>query len=99
MGPLCDKFGGDAKFTFIGGLGMTARTIVALVFLHPTTINDFYGFSNGMVIIFAFGPFLVGMSLSVMAPRTFFIICTVWYGICTALTWWYYARPNAPTPG
>ena len=132
VGPLCDKFGGGAKFTFIGGLGMTVGTIVALFFLNPTSINDFYGFFTGMTIIFffsgfanagtfkqmpmifpprqaggaigwtasigAFGPFLVGMSLSVMAPYAFFVICAVWCAFCTGLAWWYYARPNAPMP-
>ncbi|MEO6942946.1 MAG: MFS transporter, partial [Terrimesophilobacter sp.] len=131
VGPLCDKWGG-AKFTFIGGLGMTAGTIVTLFFLNPTSANDFYGFFTGMTIIFffsgfanagtfkqmpmifpprqaggaigwtaaigAFGPFLVGMSLSVMAPSAFFIICAVWCAFCTALAWWYYARPNAEKP-
>ncbi len=132
VGPLCDKFGGGAKFTFIGGLGMTAGTIVALFFLNPTSLNDFYGFFTGMTIIFffsgfanagtfkqmpmifpprqaggaigwtaaigAFGPFIVGMSLSVMAPFAFFVGCAVWCAFCTGLAWWYYARPNAPMP-
>ncbi|MCB1280327.1 MAG: MFS transporter, partial [Salinibacterium sp.] len=46
----------------------------------------------------AFGPFLVGISLSVMAPHAFFVICAVWCAFCTWLAWWYYARRNAPMP-
>ncbi|GGB92656.1 MFS transporter [Cellulomonas carbonis] len=46
----------------------------------------------------AFGPFLVGIALSVMAPRTFFIGCAVYFAACTVLTWVYYARPGAPKP-
>ncbi|MDT0164275.1 MFS transporter [Actinotalea sp. AC32] len=46
----------------------------------------------------AFGPFLVGIALSVMAPRTFFIGCAVYFAVCTVLTWVYYARPGAPKP-
>ena len=46
----------------------------------------------------AFGPFLVGMALSAMAPFSFFIICAVWCAFCTGLAWWYYARPNAEKP-
>jgi NNP family nitrate/nitrite transporter-like MFS transporter len=46
----------------------------------------------------AFGPFLVGMSLSAMSPYAFFVICAVWCAFCTVLAWWYYARPNAPMP-
>lgn len=46
----------------------------------------------------AFGPFLVGMALSAMAPFSFFMICAVWCAFCTGLAWWYYARPNAEKP-
>ena len=47
----------------------------------------------------AFGPFLVGMMLSALAPLTFFIGCTVFFALCTVLTWIFYARPGAPYPG
>lgn len=131
VGPLCDRWGG-AKFTFIGGLGMTGGTIVTLFFLSPTSASEFSGFFTGMTLIFffsgfanagtfkqmpmifpprqaggaigwtaaigAFGPFLVGMSLSVMAPIAFFIVCAVWCAFCTVLAWWYYARPHAEKP-
>lgn len=131
VGPLCDRWGG-AKFTFVGGLGMTAGTIVTLFFLTPTSASQFSGFFTGMTMIFffsgfanagtfkqmpmifpprqaggaigwtaaigAFGPFLVGVSLSVMSPTAFFIICAVWCAFCTGLAWWYYARPNAEKP-
>ena len=46
----------------------------------------------------AFGPFVVGMGLSAVAPRTFFIGCTVFFALCTYLTWHFYARPGAPRP-
>jgi len=132
VGPLCDKVGGGAKFTFVGGIGMTAGTIVTLFFLSPSSVDEFTGFFTGMTIIFffsgfanagtfkqmpmifpprqaggaigwtasigAFGPFLVGMSLSVMSPYAFFVVCALWCTFCTALAWWYYARPNAPMP-
>jgi MFS transporter, NNP family, nitrate/nitrite transporter len=130
-GPLCDRWGG-AKFTFVGGLGMTLGTVITLFYLNPTSASEFSGFFTGMTIIFffsgfanagtfkqmpmifpprqaggaigwtaaigAFGPFLVGMSLSVMSPSAFFIICAAWCAFCTGLAWWYYARPNAPMP-
>jgi len=49
--------------------------------------------------IAAFGPFVVGIALSAMAPRTFFLGCVVYFAACTVLTWVYYARPGAPRPG
>lgn len=47
----------------------------------------------------AFGPFVVGVLLSLMSPLTFFIGCVVYFAIATCLVWVFYARPNAPFPG
>lgn len=47
----------------------------------------------------AFGPFIVGVLLSLMAPVIFFWGCVVFFAVATALVWIYYARPNAPFPG
>ena len=49
--------------------------------------------------IAAFGPFIVGVLLSAMAPTTFFWGCVAFFAFATALTWIYYARPGAPFPG
>ena len=48
--------------------------------------------------IAAFGPFVVGVALSMVAPRAFFVGAAVYFAFCTALTWHYYARPGAPMP-
>ena len=50
------------------------------------------GFTSAIA---AFGPFLVGMALTVMAPKVFFIGAAVYFALCTCLTWHYYARPGA----
>lgn len=47
----------------------------------------------------AFGPFIVGILLSMMAPATFFIGATVFFAIAAVLAWIFYARPGAPYPG
>ncbi|WP_104083223.1 MFS transporter [Cryobacterium sp. Y11] len=52
-GPLCDRFGG-AIFTFIGGAGMAVGTTITAFFLTPTSVDEFYGFLTGMLIIFFF---------------------------------------------
>ena len=49
--------------------------------------------------IAAFGPFIVGILLSMMAPAIFFWGCVVFFAFATTLVWIYYARPNAPFPG
>ena len=48
--------------------------------------------------IAAFGPFLVGMGLSLVTPKAFLVGCVVYFAVCTWLTWHYYARPGAPKP-
>ncbi|AKK10880.1 nitrate/nitrite transporter [Corynebacterium uterequi] len=47
----------------------------------------------------AFGPFIMGILLSLLAPTTFFIGCVVFFAVTAVLVWIYYARPNAPFPG
>lgn len=54
------------------------------------------GFTAAMA---AFGPFIVGMSLSLISGAAFFWGCAVFFCFCTMLTWVMYARPNAPYPG
>ncbi len=56
VGPLCDRWGG-ARFTFIGGVGMTVGTVTTLFFLTPTSAKDFTGFFIGMLLIFFFSGF------------------------------------------
>lgn len=47
----------------------------------------------------AFGPFIVGILLSMIAPTVFFWGAVVFFAIAAVLAWTYYARPNAPFPG
>lgn len=48
--------------------------------------------------IAAFGPFLVGIALSMVTPRSFFLGAAVYFAFCTVLVWTFYARPGAPKP-
>jgi len=48
--------------------------------------------------IAAFGPFVVGISLTVISPTAFFVGCAVFCVFCTWLAWFYYARKDAPFP-
>ena len=131
-GPLCDKYGG-AIWTFIGCLGMTVSTVVAIFFLRPTSPDTFWYFMAAMLAMFfftglgnagtfkqmpmilpkrqaggvigwtgaiaAFGPFVVGVLLSMMSPTAFYIGCAVYFTITTIIVWIFYARPKAPFPG
>ncbi|MFV0427276.1 MAG: MFS transporter, partial [Beutenbergiaceae bacterium] len=48
--------------------------------------------------IAAFGPFLFGVGLTLMSPTTFYLIGIAWALMCVIITWFRYARPQAPKP-
>lgn len=52
-GPLCDRFGG-ARWTFVGGVGMTVSAAVATRFLAPGSPSDFWPFLVAMLVLFFF---------------------------------------------
>ena len=80
---------------FFAGIG-NAGTFKQMPMIFPKRqAGGVIGFTASIA---AFGPFLVGIALSMMAPRTFFIGATVYFAFCTVLTWVYYARPGAPKP-
>lgn len=81
---------------FFAGVG-NAGTFKQMPMIFPKRqAGGVIGFTASIA---AFGPFLVGIALSLMAPTTFFIGCAVYFAGCTVLTWVFYARPGAPRPG
>ena len=83
-----------AIFTF-AGIG-NAGTFKQMPTIFPKRqAGGVIGFTASIA---AFGPFLVGIGLSFVAPRPFFIGATVFFAFCTWLTWHYYARPGAERP-
>lgn len=81
---------------FFAGIGNAGTFKQMPMILPPRQAGGVIGWTAGIA---AFGPFLVGMMLSAIAPLTFFIGCTVFFALCTVLTWIFYARPGAPYPG
>ncbi|WP_024287554.1 MFS transporter [Cellulomonas sp. KRMCY2] len=80
---------------FFAGIG-NAGTFKQMPMIFPKRqAGGVIGFTASIA---AFGPFLVGIALSMVTPRAFFIGCAVFFTFCTALTWHYYARPGAPKP-
>lgn len=88
-------FGMLAVFLF-AGIGNAGTFKQMPMIFDRRQAGGVIGFTSSIA---AFGPFIVGMALSAVAPRAFFMGCVVFFAICTALTWFYYARPNAPKPG
>lgn len=80
-----------ATFVFAGFAN--AGTFKQMPMIFPRRqAGGVVGFTSAIA---AFGPFIVGMTLSAIAPRSFFIGCALWCVFCTGLTWHYYVRPGA----
>ena len=91
-----DEFGGFlfgmiTIFVFAGFAN--AGTFKQMPMIFPKRqAGGVIGFTSAIA---AFGPFLVGIALTLMMPRTFFVGAAVYFAICTFLTWHYYVRPGA----
>ncbi|MDO4686221.1 MAG: nitrate/nitrite transporter [Corynebacterium sp.] len=81
---------------FFTGLGNAGTFKQMPMILPKRQAGGVIGWTSAIA---SFGPFIVGVLLSLMAPTTFFWGCVVYFIFATALTWIYYARPNAPFPG
>ena len=94
-----DQFGwfllGMLTVFFFAGIG-NAGTFKQMPMIFPRRqAGGVIGFTASIA---AFGPFLVGMALSAISPRAFFVGCVVYFAACTVLAWTQYARPGAPRP-
>lgn len=79
-------------FTF-AGIG-NAGTFKQMPMIFPKRqAGGVIGFTSAIA---AFGPFVIGVGLSFIDARAFFMGAAIYFAICTYLTWHYYARPNAP---
>ena len=80
---------------FFAGIG-NAGTFKQMPMIFPRRqAGGVIGFTASIA---AFGPFLVGVALSAISPRAFFVGCVVYFAACTVLAWVQYARPGAPRP-
>ncbi len=83
-----------AIFTF-AGIGNAGTFKQMPMIFDRRRAGGVIGFTSSIA---AFGPFIVGILLSLLAPKTFFVGAAVYFALCTVLTWWQYARPGAPKP-
>ena len=88
-------FGAMMAVFFFSGIGNAGTFKQMPMILNPRQAGGVIGWTAAIA---AFGPFIVGMLLSALDPQVFFIGCAVFFAFATALTWIYYARPNAPFP-
>jgi len=95
VGQFGGFLAGMLAIFFFAGMG-NAGTFKQMPMIFPRRqAGGVIGFTASIA---AFGPFLVGIGLSLVAPRPFFLGCAVFFAACTGLVWYYYARPGAPKP-
>ena len=80
---------------FFAGVG-NASTFKQMPMIFPR--RQAGGVIGWTAAIAAFGPFIVGVSLSAISPTTFFVGSAVYFAACVAIAWHYYARPGAERP-
>lgn len=81
---------------FFTGLGNAGTFKQMPMILPKTQAGGVIGWTSAIA---AFGPFIVGVLLSFIPIQAFYWGCVVFFTICTALVWIFYARPRAPYPG
>ena len=95
VGQFGGFLAGMLAIFFFAGMG-NAGTFKQMPMIFPRRqAGGVIGFTSSIA---AFGPFLVGIGLSAVAPRPFFLGCAAFFAACTGLVWHYYARPGAPKP-
>ncbi|WP_263729461.1 nitrate/nitrite transporter [Cellulomonas sp. SG140] len=80
---------------FFTGIGNAGTFKQMPMILPPRQAGGVIGWTAAIA---SFGPFFVGVALTAVTPKSFFIGATVYFAICTALVWVFYARPRAPFP-
>lgn len=78
------------------GIGNAGTFKQMPMIMGPRQAGGVIGFTAATA---AFGPFIVGVALSMVPAAGFFWGCMVFFAACTVLTWVMYARPKAPFPG
>ena len=80
---------------FFTGIGNAGTFKQMPMILPPRQAGGVIGWTAAIA---SFGPFFVGVALTAVTPKSFFIGATVYFAICTVLVWIFYARPRAPFP-
>lgn len=80
---------------FFTGLGNAGTFKQMPMILPPRQAGGVIGWTSAIA---SFGPFFVGIALTMTSAQSFFIGATIYFVFCTSLVWIYYARPGAPYP-
>ncbi|MEK6647918.1 MAG: MFS transporter [Actinomycetota bacterium] len=85
-------FWGMMTVFFFTGVGNASTFKQMPMIFQPRQAGGVIGWVSAIA---AFGPFVFGVLLSLVAPKSFFLGVCIFALFCSVVTWWYYARPNA----
>lgn len=85
-------FWGMIAIFFFAGVGNASTFKQMPMIFQPRQAGGVIGWTAAIA---AFGPFIFGVLLSIVAPKSFFIGVSLFAVLGAAITWWFYARPGA----
>ncbi|MDP1710891.1 MAG: MFS transporter [Candidatus Nanopelagicaceae bacterium] len=88
-------FWGMIAIFFFAGVGNASTFKQMPMIFQPRQAGGVIGWTAAIA---AFGPFIFGILLSEVAPKSFFLGVSLFALGCTFVAWWYYTRRGAEKP-
>lgn len=88
-------FWGMISIFFFAGVGNASTFKQMPMIFQPRQAGGVIGWTAAIA---AFGPFIFGVLLSIVAPKSFFLGVSLFAAGCTVVAWWFYARRGAEKP-
>lgn len=85
-------FWGMISIFFFAGVGNASTFKQMPMIFQPRQAGGVIGWTAAIA---AFGPFIFGVLLSMIAPKSFFLGVSLFAAGCTVVAWWYYTRRGA----
>jgi len=85
-------FWGMISIFLFAGIGNASTFKQMPMIFQPRQAGGVIGWTAAIA---AFGPFIFGVLLSMVAPKSFFLGVSLFAAGCTVVAWWYYTRRGA----
>lgn len=88
-------FWGMISIFLFAGIGNASTFKQMPMIFQPRQAGGVIGWTAAIA---AFGPFIFGVLLSMVAPKSFFLGVSLFAACCTVVAWWFYTRRGAEKP-
>lgn len=85
-------FWGMISIFLFAGIGNASTFKQMPMIFQPRQAGGVIGWTAAIA---AFGPFIFGVLLAMVAPKSFFLGVSLFAAACTVVAWWYYTRRGA----